>query len=31
MKTEENKEYLKYTYYSPPFVSSIIEGGTAER
>lgn len=31
MRTEENKEFLKYTYYFPPFVSSIIEGGAAER
>jgi hypothetical protein len=31
MRSEENREFVKYHYYLPPFVSSVVEGGPAER
>ena len=31
MRSEENREFVKYHYYFPPFVSSVVEGGPAER
>ena len=31
MRSKENREYVKYHYYYPPFVSSVLEGSPAER
>ena len=31
MRSEENRDFVKYHYYFPPFVSSVVEGGPAER
>ncbi|XP_028396823.1 uncharacterized protein LOC114520700 [Dendronephthya gigantea] len=31
MRSEENKDFVKYNYYFPPFVASVVTGDPAER
>ncbi|CAB3991283.1 ribonuclease III [Paramuricea clavata] len=31
MRSEENRDFVKYHYYYPPFISSVVGGGPAER
>lgn len=31
MRSEENREFVKYHYYFPPFISSVVDNGPGER